>query len=83
MPQWSKGEDYVHLRADLVQAGWAPIPAKCGNGLICFEEFPELATNLADGTNSGVFSSQHDSRIRVFTRSIPDGQVVERVADER
>jgi hypothetical protein len=82
IPSFPAGAHYSDARAQLLQAGWSPVPAKCGNGYICFEEFPELATNLSDGVNSGLFVSGN-YRVRIYTRPIADGQLVERVEHVR
>lgn len=73
---------YSDARAQLLQAGWSPVPAKCGNGYICFDEFPELATRLSDGVNSALFVSGN-SQVRIYTQPIADGQLVERVEHVR
>ena len=82
IPSFPARTDYSDARAQLLKAGWSPIPAECGNGYLCFEEFPELATRLSDATNSGLFSSGN-SKIRVHTQPIADGQLVERVEHVR
>ena len=82
VPSFSTRTHYSDARAQLLQAGWSPVPAQCGNGYICFEDFPELATRLSDATNSGLFVSG-SSRVRIYTRPIADGQLVERVEHVR
>ena len=81
-PSFPDRTSYSDARAQLLQSGWSPVPATCGNGYICSGEFPELAFRRSDFTNSGVFVSK-GSKVRVYTRPIADGLLVERMEHVR
>lgn len=75
LPAFRYAERYARTRATLIAAGWAPVPATCGNGKVCFRGQPELATNLSTGRNEAEFE-RDGRRIRLLLRSIADDSLV-------
>lgn len=56
----TRGELYELERPRLLADGWRPVPTACSTKNVCFEEFPELATNLDSGKTCGFLARKTD-----------------------
>lgn len=69
------GDDYGNARQRLLNAGWRPVPTRCSETSICFNELPELATNLSDRRTCGMLLAK-DEKVRICLDVVPDGALV-------
>lgn len=72
------GDDYPESRSRLLAAGWQPVPARCSEQFICFAEWPEMVTRLADRETCGVWIAGGD-KVMLCLRPIPDGAMLESI----
>ena len=81
-PDLKVGEHYRSARAQLIAAGWRPLPAKCSPSNMCFQEFPEMATDMKTGAVCPVFAKD-SSKLTVCLKIILDGAKIESFRVER
>lgn len=72
-----KGELYGLVRSGLLEAGWKPVPAVCSKTNVCFEGFPELATDLSRGKTCGLLTRQADELQICISGGVADALPVE------
>ena len=70
-----RGKPYLIVRSLLIAQGWAPVPAKCSEVLVCGEHV-ELAYDVADGALCGTFEKA-SRKLTLCGRPIADGAIVE------